>query len=361
MARVYNFGAGPATLPLEVLERAREELLDYAGRGMSLLEMSHRSPEYTEVHERTRGLVRRLLGLGDDFQVLLLGGGATLQFAMVPLNLLGPERGCDFTITGAWSRKAHTDAARLGRVRVVYDGRDDDYHQLPDPAALDIDPSAAYLYLTSNETIGGLQWWQLPDSGAVPIVCDMSSDIMSRQLPAERFGLIFAGAQKNLGPAGVTLVLIRGDVLERCRQDLPAYLSYRSHAAKGSLYNTPPVFAVYLMGLVLEWIERQGGVAAMERLAGLKSAILYGVIDTHPEFYRCPVAPPCRSRMNVVFRLPDEDLERRFMEQAQAEGLVGLKGHRSVGGLRASIYNAMPPEGVEELARFMEEFVRRQG
>lgn len=361
MERVYNFGAGPATLPLEVLERARAELLDYAGRGMSILEMSHRSAEYVEVHQGARERVRRLLGLGDDFEVLLLGGGATLQFAMVPLNLLGPGRSCDFTVTGAWSRKALADARRVGRVRVVYDGSGQDFCSLPEPEKLEVDPQAAYLHLTSNETIGGLQWWQLPESGDVPLVCDMSSDIMSRRLPLERFGIIYAGAQKNLGPAGLALVIIRRDLLERCREDLPAYLSYRGHAAKDSLYNTPPVFAVYLMNLVLEWVERQGGLAAMERLAERKSARLYGVIDSHPQFYRCPVERPHRSRMNVVFRLPDETLERSFIERAAAAGLVGLQGHRSVGGCRASIYNAMPEAGVEALAGFMEQFASRPG
>jgi len=361
MNRIYNFSAGPCTLPLPALLEAQREFIDYRGTGMSLIEMSHRSREYGEVHEGARSAIRRLLDLPDGFQVLLLGGGATLQFAMVPMNLLAGGGRCDFTVSGAWARKARADAARLGGVRDVFDGADGDYTSLPDPAALEIDPRAAYVHITSNETIGGLQWQDWPETGDVPLVCDMSSDFMSRRIPAERFGLIYAGAQKNVGPAGVAVVLIRDDVLARCADDLPAYLSYRTHAAKDSLYNTPPVFAIWLMKLTLDWLEQEGGLIEAERRAEARAKLVYDAIARHEGFYRCPVDPRFRSRMNVVFRLPNEELEGKFVAEALEHGMSGLKGHRSVGGCRASLYNAMPLEGAETLAAFMDDFARRNG
>ncbi len=361
MNRIYNFNAGPSTLPLPVLEQAQAEFVDYQGRGMSLLEMSHRSPEYDRVHTRCIELLREMLALPANYQVLLLGGGATMQFGMVPLNLLGQGRSCDFTLTGAWAKKALADARKLGKVRMVYDGSEHDFMRLPDPGALDLDPKAAYLHLTSNETIGGVQWQSWPDPGPVPMVCDMSSDILSRPLPIERFGLIYAGAQKNLGPAGLALVIIRDDVLAACVDDLPAYLRYPVHAQKGSLYNTPPVYAIYLTQLVLEWLHQQGGVAAADQLAQQRSGLLYDAIDQSTGFYSCPVSADCRSRMNIVFRLPSEELEQSFISEAQAQGMGGLKGHRSVGGCRASIYNAMPLAGATALADFMRHFAASHG
>jgi phosphoserine aminotransferase len=361
MRRIYNFNPGPAIIPLPVLERASAELVDYQDKGMSILEMSHRSPEYGQVHQEAMRLFRKLLGIPENFQLLFLGGGATLQFSMVPLNLLHSDKKCDLVLSGAWARKAYTDARKIGKVNVVYDGEPDNYASLPDPGELKLDPSAVYLHMTSNETIGGIQWHDWPETGKVPIVCDMSSDILSRSLPVEKFGIIYAGAQKNLGPSGVTLVAIRQDVLQCCDENLPAYLSYRTHAGKDSLYNTPPVFAVYLMKLVLEWVDENGGIPAAEKWADERSGLLYEVIDESGGFYKSPVPQKNRSKMNIVFRLPSENLEKQFVSQAAREGMGGLKGHRSVGGCRASIYNAMPVEGAKALSEFMKGFARKNG
>jgi len=361
MSRIFNFNAGPSTLPLPVLETARDELLDYHGCGMSILEVSHRSQEYGQVHERAVELVKELLGLPSGYTVLFLGGGATLQFAMVPMNLLGAGQSCDFTVSGAWSKKALADAGKVGRVNVVFDGKANGFTDLPDPATLKLDPRAAYLHLTSNETIGGVQWQDWPDAGKVPLVCDMSSDIMSRPIPAERFGLIYAGAQKNIGPAGVGLVIIRDDLLERCPENLAAYLNYRTHADKGGLYNTPPVFAILIVKLVLERLAEHGGLKAARELAEKRAGLIYDTIEGSGGFYRCPVNSRFRSRMNVVFRLPQEQQEKDFIAQAAQQGMGGLKGHRSVGGCRASIYNAMPIEGVQKLTDFMRDFAAKNG
>jgi phosphoserine aminotransferase len=361
MSRIFNFSAGPSTLPLEVLEQAREELPEYRGRGMSILEMSHRSKEFDEVHEKALSLLGELLILPANHRVLFLAGGATLQFSMVPLNLLSEGKSCDFTLSGSWAKKAYADARTVGKVDVVFDGEKDNYTRLPDPGELRLNPKAAYLHLTSNETIGGVQWHRWPDAGTVPIVCDMSSDFLSRPLPLERIGLMYAGAQKNLGPAGVTVVVVRDDVLDACSANLTAYMSYRTHADKNSLYNTPPVFAVYLMRLVLEWLKKNGGVDWSQRMAEQRSSLLYESIESSNGFYRCPVPREHRSKMNVVFRLPTEELEKTFIAEAQKEGMSGLKGHRSVGGCRASIYNAMPLKGAEVLSSFMQHFASRHG
>lgn len=361
MNRLFNFNAGPSTLPVPVLERARDEFVEFQGAGMSIVEMSHRSPKYEEVHFGAMRLIRELLDLPENFKVLFLGGGATLQFAMVPMNLLPAGRSCDLTLTGAWAKKACEDARKIGRVNVVYDGKPDDYLNLPDPAELDLDPDAAYLHLTANETIGGVQWQSFPEAGEVPLVCDMSSDFLSRRFPAAKFGAVYAGAQKNVGPAGATIVLLRDDMLERCPDSLPAYLDYRTHADGDSLYNTPPVFALYLVKLVLEHLKAAGGLDAAERRADERAGLVYGAIQQNGAFYACPVPPHCRSKMNVVFRLPSEDLEKKFVAEATAAGLEGLKGHRSVGGCRASLYNAMPIEGAKALAEFMGQFAARNG
>ncbi len=361
MSRIYNFNPGPATLPLPVLETAASELVDYRQKGISILEMSHRSPEYGQIHQEAVESFRRLLGLPGDFRLLFLGGGATLQFSMVPLNLLHSNRSCDFVISGSWAKKAYADARKVGDARVVFDGANDGYASLPDPGELRLNPEAAYLHLTSNETIGGVQWHGWPETGGVPIVCDMSSDILSRRLPCEKFGIIYAGAQKNLGPAGVTLVAIREDLLDRCAGDLTAYLSYRSHAGKGSPYNTPPVFAVYLMKLVLGWLEDNGGIPAAAGWAQERSALVYAALDRSGGFYRSPVAKKDRSKMNVVFSLATEELQRRFIQAAAQEGLFGLEGHRSLGGCRASMYNAMPPQGARALSDFMRDFAAKNG
>ncbi len=361
MSRKINFGAGPATLPLPVLEQIKDEFVDYKGQGLSIVEMSHRSKTYDGIHHEAMALVSELLGLPDNYKVLFLQGGATLQFAMIPMNLLQGKRSCDFTITGRWASKAYDDAVKFGKVNVLYDGKENGYTELPDPKSLKVSPDAEYLHITSNETIGGIQWQDWPDTGDVPIVADMSSDIMSRRIPVEKFGLIYAGAQKNLGPAGATLVIVREDLLERCDDSLPAYLNLKLQAKKDSLYNTPPVFSVYAIKLVLEWMKNEGGVEEFERRAEQRSSAIYGVIDAYPEFYRSPVAKKNRSKMNVVFRLPTEELEKKFLAEAEAEGMIGMKGHRSVGGCRASIYNSMPVEGALKLAEFMKDFAEKNG
>jgi len=361
MARIFNFGAGPATLPLVVLEQARDQFVDYQGKGMSLLEMSHRGKEYEEIHRQAMSLIAEFLGLPETYKVLFLGGGATLQFGMVPLNFLGRGKTADYTLTGSWAKKASADARKVGQVHIVYDGTAENFVNLPDPQTVKPTPGAAYLHLTSNETIGGLQWPSFPDCGEVPLIADMSSDFLSRRIPLERFALIYAGAQKNLGPAGATVVVIRQDLLDRCNPNLPAYLNYRNHGDNDSLYNTPPAFAVWLIALSLRWLKDLGGIAVAEKLARERADIVYSAIDASGGFYRCPVNPGCRSQMNIVFRLPREDLEKEFLQEALQNGLSGLKGHRSVGGCRASVYNAMPVAGARALASLMTAFARRHG
>ncbi len=341
--------------------QAAAELPEYRGTGMSLIESSHRSKAYDEVHTQTLERIKRMLGIDGTHEVLLLGGGATMQFGMVPMNLLSEGSFCDFTVSGAWAEKAAEDAAKIGETRIVFNGSDSGYTHLPSPYELETHPDAAYLHITSNETINGLQWHDFPDTNGVPIVADMSSDIMSRPLPMEKFGLVYAGAQKNLGPAGVTVVIIRNDLLQRCNADLPAYLRYPVHATKQSLYNTPPVFAIYLMNLVLEWVESQGGVEAMQDASRVKSDLIYSIIDESDGFYRCPVEAPGRSRMNVVFNLETPELEAAFVKKSGEAGMVGLKGHRSVGGIRASLYNALPMAAVSDLAGFMRGFAAENG
>ena len=355
MARVYNFSAGPATLPVEALEEAQKNLVDYENTGLSLIEMSHRGKEYDKVHTRTGELIREVMGVPSGYAVLFLGGGATMQFGMVPMNLMGDHGTADYTNSGAWAQKAIEDARKIGSVNTVYDGSDTAFTTLPDPATVKSSAGSAYLHLTSNETIEGVQWKHFPRTEA-PLVADMSSDIMSRPVPVDQFGLIYAGAQKNLGPAGVTIVIIREDLLERIPDTLPAYLSYRTHAKTDSLYNTPPVFPIYMVKLVLEWIQRAGGLEAIAARNARKAASLYSAIENSGGFYRCPVDPRYRSEMNVVFRLPSEEMEKQFVTEAAAANMSGLKGHRSVGGIRASIYNAMPEEGVAALVAFMKSF-----
>jgi phosphoserine aminotransferase len=362
MSKVWNFYAGPATLPAEAIARAKADLPDWEGTGMSVMEISHRSKEYDALHHEAMDLMSELLGLDDDHHVLFLQGGASLQFAMLPMNFIPKGGSADYVITGSWSKKALKEANIVASGRVAatteVDGR---FTRIPRQDELDLDPNAAYVHITSNNTIAGTQWHEFPDTGSVPLVADMSSDMLWRPFDADRFSLIYAGAQKNLGPSGVTVVIIRKSWLERANQDLPTLLQYATHVGKDSLYNTPPTFAIYMLRNVLAWVKAQGGLAAMETRNRAKADRLYGVIDNHPDFYTCPVEKNSRSVMNVVFRLPSEELEARFVAEAKEAGLVGLKGHRSVGGCRASIYNAMEPEGVETLARFMEEFAKANG
>ena len=361
MGRKFNFYAGPSTLPVPVLEKIRDEMVDTQGQGLSMIETSHRGGMYENMHNETIELLRSLLGVPADRKILLLGGGATLQFAMVPMNLLPKGATADYVHSGSWAKKAFSDAKKIGNVRLAWDGAASNYTTLPKAAELKAPADSAYLHLTSNETIGGVQWKQFPAAGAVPLVGDMSSDIMSRRVPVERFGLIYAGAQKNLGPAGLTVVIISDELVERGPKDLPTYLSYRSHAEENSLYNTPPVFAIWVMGLVMKWVKDQGGLEGIERRNGEKAAQLYRAMEASGGFYRCPVDPAVRSNMNVVWRLPSEELEKSFIDEATKAGMLGLKGHRSVGGCRASLYNAMPLEGAKTLASFMKEFAARHG
>jgi phosphoserine aminotransferase len=361
MKRIFNFSAGPCTLPVSALEQARDEMVEFQGQGMSLIEMSHRSKTYDQIHHEAMSLVTELLGLPSNYKVLLLGGGATLQFSMVPMNLLHGGKSCDFTLTGAWAKKALSDAKKVGKVNVVFDGTDKNFTAMPDPASIKASSDAAYLHLTSNETIGGIGWQGWPDTGNVPLVADMSSDFMSRPVPVDKFGLIYAGAQKNVGPAGLAVVIIRDDVLASCSPDLTSYLSYPNHAKADSMMNTPPVFTIYMMKLVLERLRDAGGLDAAAQLAKKRSDLLYDVIESLGSFYNCPVDAASRSKMNIVFRLPTEELEKQFVAEALAKDMSGLKGHRSVGGCRASMYNAMPVEGAETLVKFMVEFAKKNG
>ncbi len=361
MTRTINFYAGPSVLPVDVLEKIAAEMVDYQGTGLSLMETSHRSPIYDEVHNTAVSLLKELFAIPDNYYVLFLGGGATMQFGMIPMNFLSKDQSCDFTLTGTWSKKAWADAQKFGRVNAIFDGAESDYTSLTDAASLPVNPNAAYLHMTSNETINGIQWQDWPETGDVPLICDMSSDILSRPVPIEKFGLIYAGAQKNLGPSGVTVVIIRDDMLARCPDSLPVYLNYKTHALKNSLYNTPPVFPIYAMKLVLERMKELGGLPAMTAHNQKKAALLYDTIDESGGFYRSPVDPAYRSEMNVVFRLPGEALEAAFLAEAAERRMVGLKGHRSVGGCRASIYNSMTYDGVKTLTDFMKDFLQRYG
>ena len=361
MSRTWNFYAGPATLPPPALERAKADIPDWEGTGMSVMETSHRSPEYDAVHEEAISLMTELLGLDDNHQVLFIQGGASMQFAMLPMNFIPKGGSADYINTGTWSQKAIKEANIVATGRTAGSSEAEGFTRIPKQEELDLDPQAAYVHITSNNTIKGTQYHEFPDTGDVPLVADMSSDILWRPFDANRFGLIYAGAQKNIGPSGVTVVILNKPWLEKANEDLPSMLSYATYSAKNSLYNTPPTFAIYMVRNVLVWLKEQGGLAAVERVNRTKGDLLYGVIADHPDFYRCPVAEDSRSYMNVVFRLPSEELEAQFVTEGKAAGMVGLKGHRSVGGCRASIYNAMPLEGVETLADFMKDFARKNG
>jgi phosphoserine aminotransferase len=359
--RVYNFSPGPAVLPLDVLEQARDEMLSLPGVGMSVLEISHRSPAFDRILEETLDGLRTLLNVGGDHDILLMQGGASLQFSMVPMNLLrGRSGAADYVLTGTWGQTGAKEARREGKVHVAWDGNATGYDRLPAAGEIRLSENPEYVHVTSNETIQGVQWKHDPDVGAAPLVCDCSSDFLSRPIDVARYGLIYACAQKNAGIAGVTAVIIRKDLLERSRDDLPTMLDYRTYAKNGSRPNTPPVFAVYILGLVCRWLrDSVGGLEAMQARNSSKARLLYDVLDGSGGFYAGHARPECRSDMNVTFRLPDEPREKAFLAGAAERGLVDLKGHRSVGGIRASIYNAMPRAGVEQLRDYMLEFQRR--
>jgi len=359
-ARIYNFNPGPAALPLEVLEEVQEEFLDFKGSGMSVAEISHRSPLFEGILNDAVSRVKRLLKLPENFKVLFLQGGASLQFTMVPMNLIPEGATADYIKTGSWAKKAIAEAETLKKShKVIASSEDRNFCYLPKNFA--VSPDAAYLHITSNETIQGTQWHSFPDTGKVPLIADMSSDIMSRSFEASRFGLIYAGAQKNLGPAGVTLVIIRDDMLDRVPKNLPTMLRYTIYAEKNSLYNTPPCLTIYMVQLVLKWVEETvGGLDSVEKRNRQKADLLYQTIDQR-EFYRGSADADSRSIMNITFRLPNEDLEKQFLAEAQANGLGGLKGHRSVGGCRASIYNALGIDAIEALTDFMKTFEQKNG
>lgn len=359
--RVFNFSAGPAMLPFPVLEQVREELPDWQGSGMSVMEVSHRGKAFIRVAEEAEADLRELLSIPSDYKVLFLSGGATGQFAAIPLNLATWASTVDYVNTGSWSKKAIGEARTFcSRVHVVADAKDSNYSSVPPQSEWNCSPDAAYLHYTPNETIGGVEFPFVPETGDVPLVADFSSTILSRPLDVTRFGLIYAGAQKNIGPAGLTIVIVREDLLGRARPATPSIWNYQKMAADGSMSNTPPTFSWYVAGLVFRWIRQQGGLAAMGERNRAKAAKLYAAIDASP-FYSNPVDPACRSWMNVPFTLARPELDKTFLAEAEKAGLTNLAGHRSVGGMRASIYNAMPPEGVDALIDFMREFERRHG
>jgi phosphoserine aminotransferase len=358
--RAFNFAAGPAALPLEVLERVRSELLDWHGSGSSVMEVSHRSRGFMEVAQDAERDLRELLSIPGNYCVLFMQGGASAQFAAIPLNLAGPESGVDFLLTGAWSKKACDEARRYCRVHIAADEAPSDYCTVPEADTLELSAGAAYLHYTPNETIGGVEFPYIPDAGAVPLVADMSSTLLSRPFDVARCGLIYAGAQKNIGPAGLTVVIVRDELLGRARAVTPAVWDYARVAEESSMLNTPSTFAWYVAGLVFKWLHSQGGLAAIGERNRMKAQRLYAAIDASG-FYRNPVASNCRSWMNIPFTLARPELDAAFLSAATAAGLTNLEGHRSVGGMRASLYNAMPLAGVEALTAFMKEFERRHG
>ncbi len=360
MERIYNFSAGPAVLPREVLEQARDELVNWQGCGMSVMEMSHRGKEYMGIQAQAEADLRELMGIPAHYKVLFLQGGASSQFAMVPMNLYRGKASADFLDTGEWSRKAIKEAQKYGGVNVVASSEDKHYTYAPTQDAWRLDPNAAYVHYTPNETIGGVEMFWTPEVGGVPLVADMSSTILSRPMDVSRFGLIYAGAQKNIGPAGVTLVIVREDLLGRTVAGTPTMFDYKLHADNDSMYNTPPTYGIYIAGLVFKLLKNKGGLAEMEKVNRLKAGLLYDCLDA-TDFYSSPVARDNRSLMNVPFTLHDAALDEDFLKGAKARGLVQLKGHRSVGGMRASIYNAMPVEGVQALVDYMKDFEQARG
>jgi phosphoserine aminotransferase len=358
--RIFNFSAGPAVLPVPVLEQAQRDLVSLPDVGMSILEVSHRSKVFEEVLARAEADIRQLANVPSNYRVLFLQGGASLQFTMVPMNLLSDGATADYLVTGAWSAKAVDEAKKIGKVHVAATTKAEQFTRIPRAEEMVLTPGAAYVHMTSNNTIYGTEWKALPDTGEIPLVSDTSSDMFSRPIDISRHALIYAGAQKNMGPAGVTVVIIREDLLARSAASLPVMLSYAVHAENGSMYNTPPVFAIYMLGLVTKWLIGQGGLDAIADVNERKAGKLYAEID-RTGFYRGTAQKDSRSLMNVTFRLPSEDLEKRFIKEAENAGLDGLKGHRSVGGIRASIYNAFPEKGIDALTGFMKEFEGRNG
>jgi len=358
--RIFNFSAGPAVLPETVLQQARDEMLDWQGSGMSVMEMSHRGKEFITIAETAEADLRELLVIPSSYKVLFLQGGATAQFAMVPMNLLSGKTKADYIHTGEWAKKAIGEAKKFCDVNVAASSEDMKFTYAPKQASWKLSSDAAFVHYTGNETIGGVEFHWVPETGNVPLVCDLSSSLMSRPVDVSKFGLIYAGAQKNIGPAGLTIVIVREDLVGHAPATTPSMLDYKVHADNGSMYNTPPTYAIYMAGLVFQWLKRNGGLTQMEKINIAKAKAVYDVLDGSG-FYRSPVAKDDRSRMNIPFTLADERLDEPFLKAARQRGLIQLKGHRSVGGMRASVYNAMPIEGVHTLVEFMRDFERKHG
>ncbi|MBS4209973.1 3-phosphoserine/phosphohydroxythreonine transaminase [Bacillus sp. FJAT-50079] len=354
--RAYNFNAGPSALPLTVLEKAQQELVNFKGTGMSIMELSHRSPAYENVHNEAISRLRKLFSISNDYEVLFLQGGASLQFSAIPINFLQPGQKAGYIMTGVWAEKAIAEAKLFGEPYEIASTKEEQYRRIPGLNELNFNSDDAYVHLTSNNTIYGTQWNDFPDTGDVPLIGDMSSDIMSKAIDVSKFGMIYAGAQKNLGPSGVTLVIIRKDLLEKANPNIPTMLNYQTHVKANSLYNTPPTFGIYMLGEVLRWIEQSGGLAAIEENNIEKAKLIYDVIDQSNGFFAGHAEAESRSLMNITFRLADEELEKKFLAEAKNEGFVGLNGHRSVGGCRASTYNAVPYEACKALSEFMKQF-----
>jgi phosphoserine aminotransferase len=360
MAQIYNFSAGPAVLPKQVLAQARDEMMDWHGSGMSIMEMSHRGKEFSGIAAEAETDLRELLVIPENYKVLFLQGGAHSQFSMVPMNLLRGKQTADYISTGLWSEKAIAEAERYCKVNVAASSADKNFTYAPTQNQWKLNPAAAYVHYTSNETIGGVEIFDTPDTGSIPLVADMSSHILSRPVPVGKYGVIYAGAQKNIGPAGLTIALVREDLIGQTITGTPTMFDYKIHADNGSMYNTPATYAIYIAGLVFKWLKARGGIAEMERLNISKSSLIYGCIDSS-DFYSNPVVVDNRSRMNIPFTLRDSALDAEFLKQAQENGLLQLKGHKLIGGMRASIYNAMPLEGVQTLVEFMRHFERTHG
>lgn len=358
--RAHNFNAGPAALPLDVLKIAQSELLDFKGSGMSVIEMSHRGKEFDDVNNETNAKIRELMGISDDYEVLFMPGGASMQFCLIPMNFIRDGKSADFINTGAWATKAIKEAKVYKNVNVIWDDKEENYIRCPKDCELNINPDAEYLHICENETIGGIKYPKLPDCGNVPLIADMSSCIMSEVIDVNKYAMIYAGAQKNIGPSGMALCIIRKDLLERVPENINNFFKYTTHAKNASMFNTPNTWAIYMVGLVCDHLKAMGGIAAMEKANKEKAKIIYDIIDSS-DFWKSPVEKECRSIMNIVWRLPNEDLEKKFVAEAKANRMIGLKGHRSVGGLRASIYNAVPKESVVALAEFMKEFEKANG
>lgn len=359
MKRAYNFNAGPSALPLEVLQEAQGELINFNGTGMSVMELSHRSKEYEEVHNEAIALLKELLNIPEQYDVLLLQGGASLQFAMVPMNFLPEGKTANYILTGSWSEKALKEAKIIGETRIGASTKENNYKSIPSLNELDICENDAYVHITSNNTIFGTQWKEFPVNAKAPLIADMSSDILSRTIDVNQFSLIYAGAQKNLGPSGVTVVILKKDLLEKANKNIPTMLSYETHVKGNSLYNTPPTFAIYMLSKVLKWVKNNGGVSEIEKRNEQKAKLIYDVIDESNGFYIGHAEKDSRSLMNITFNLPSEELNKKFLAEAKEKGFVGLNGHRSVGGCRASTYNSVPYEACEALREFMTEFMKK--